>query len=267
MKHHILLIDDEQAVCESMAAFLADEGFGVKAFSNGADAIALVRQKTIPFSLALIDYHMPDMNGVEVIKQIRSYNRDLTILAFSGDDSAVAHNNSLESGALQFVAKDTVDAKLLGIIHRVCKEVEEKVKPLVIYDESANSKVIQSVGMIGCSLGLADVARQVLQFGPTDATVLIRGENGTGKEMVAKALHRNSPRALQNFVAINCGAISEALIESELFGYEKGAFTGATTAKIGKFQAANGGTIFLDEIGEMPPMLQVKLLRVGRHDL
>jgi DNA-binding NtrC family response regulator len=262
VKHNILLIDDDKAVRESMTAFLTDEGFYTKAVGSGSEGIALIRQQTIPFSLALIDYHMPEINGLEVIKQIRKYNPDLSLLAFSGDDSVAVHNGSLDSGALFFIPKEMADAKLLGVIHRICKEVEKKTKPLSVIDESANSKLIKSIGMIGVSNAMAEVAKQILKFGPTSESVFIRGENGTGKEMVARAIHQNSPRRLQRFIDINCGAISESLIESELFGHIKGSFTGANNDKVGKFQAANGGTIFLDEIGEMPYHLQVKLLRV-----
>lgn len=262
MKHNILLIDDEPSILTSMSGFLSDEGFFVKAVGSGSEGVALIRQKTIPVSLALIDYHMPYMNGVEVIKEIRKYNKDLSILAFSGDDSIQVHNESLDSGAIFFVSKETADAKLLGIIHRICKEIERNTKPLQISNPSKNFKMLEELGIIGASDKMAEVGKLIHKYGPTDETVLIRGENGTGKELVAKALHQNSKRALQRFIAINSTAIPENLIESELFGHEKGAFTGANNVKVGKFQAANGGTIFFDEIGDMPLHLQAKLLRV-----
>lgn len=262
MKHNILLIDDDAAILTSMTAFLTDEGFFVKAVQSGLEGIALIRQKTIPFSLALVDYHMPEMNGTEVIKEIRKSNKELAILAFSGDDSIKVHNESLDSGAIFFVSKETADAKLLGIIHRVCKEVERKSKPLVISNPSDNFKILSEFGIIGASVSMAEVARLIKKYASSEETVLIRGENGTGKELIAKAIHQSSARRLQKFIAINAGAIPESLIESELFGHEKGSFTGATHDKVGKFQAANGGTIFLDEIGDMPLQLQVKILRV-----
>lgn len=262
MKHNILLIDDDLAILKSMSDFLSDEGFFVKAVQSGSEGAALVRQKTIPFSLALIDYHMPQMNGIEVIKEIRKYNKELSILAFSGDDSIQVHNESLDSGAIFFISKETADAKLLGILHRICKEVERKIKPLVISNSSENFQLLNELGIVGASQKMAEVGRLVKKYGPTDETVLIRGENGTGKEIIAKAIHQNSYRRLQSFIAINSTAIAEDLIESELFGHERGAFTGANQSKIGKFQAANGGTLFFDEIGDMPMSLQVKLLRV-----
>lgn len=262
VKHNILLIDDDLRVLASTKAFLEQEGFFVKAVQNSDEGIALVRQNTIPFSLALIDFHMPGATGSEVIKKIREYNSNLTLLAFSGDDSTEVHNQTLDSGAIFFVLKDTPNAKLLGIIFRICQEVERKIKPLKIIDESENRKLIESVGMIGVSNHLADIAKQIIKYAPSLESVLICGENGTGKEKIAQALHKMSSRCHMPFIAVNCGAISKDIIESELFGHEKGSFTGASASKIGKFQAANGGTLFLDEIGEMPLSLQATLLRV-----
>lgn len=262
MQHNILLIDDDTGFRESMSAFLADEGFFVKAVSNGDEGAALVRQKVIPFSLVLVDYHMPDVDGPETIRQLKDLNPNLTILAFSGDDSVDAHNNSLNSGAVFFVEKDIGDAKLLGILHRACREVERKIKPVTISLHSENRKLIESVAMVGVSESMAEVARLIHKFGPSNDSVLIRGENGTGKEKVARAIHNYSPRSGKPFVAVNCAAIPENLIESEMFGHEKGAFTGAAKNRKGHFEAANGGTIFLDEIGDMPKHLQATLLRV-----
>lgn len=262
MKHNILLVDDDANFRMATSDFLKDEGFFVKAVETCSEAVAHIKQKTIPFSLALIDYHMPEMKGSDLIKELRELNPHLNLLGFSGDDTVESHNESLDSGALMFLSKDTENKKLLGIIHRVCREFERRNRPLSFADHSANRKLIESVGMIGMSEQLAEVAKQILKVSIFDHSVLIRGENGTGKEKVARAIHDNSRRRLGNFVGINCAAIPENLIESELFGHEKGAFTGAVAAKVGKFQLANNGTIFLDEIGEIPTSLQVKLLRV-----
>lgn len=262
MKHNILLIDDNAVFLRSMSEFLEQEGFLVRAVARGDEGVALVRQRIIPFSLALIDYHMPDMNGPQVIGQIKELDPALTILALSGDDSDQAHNTSLASGAIFFIEKDLGESKLLGILHRVCREVERRIKPVTVAPHSENRKLIESIGMIGVSEAMAEVARLTQHFGPSKDTVLIRGENGTGKEKVARAIHQYSPRRSKPFIAVNCAAIPESLIESELFGHEKGAFTGAMKFRRGYFEAANGGTIFLDEIGEMPRHLQATLLRV-----
>lgn len=262
MQHNILLVDDDAGFRGSMSAFLEDEGFFVRAVSSGDEGIALIRQKVIPFSLALVDYHMPDVQGPEAIRKLKELDPGLTVLALSGDDSIDAHNKSLDSGAVFFVEKDIGEAKLLGILHRACREVERRVKPVVIATHSENQKLIASVGMIGVSESMAEIAKLILKFGPSNDSVLIRGENGTGKEKVARAIHNHSQRSAKPFIAVNCAAIPENLIESELFGHEKGAFTGAARSRKGHFEAANGGTIFLDEIGEMPNHLQATLLRV-----
>lgn len=262
MKHNILLVDDDAVFRKAMGNFLEDEGFFVKSVSSGDEAIAVVRQKLIPFSLALIDYHMPDVKGPETIKKLKEYNPNLTVLGLSGDDSVNAHNDSLESGAVFFVEKDIGEAKLLSILHRACREVEKRTKPLTILSHSENQKLIESVAMIGVSEAMAEVARLIQKFGPSNDSVLIRGEMGTGKEKVARAVHNASNRANKPFVAVNLASISTGVFESELFGHEKGSFTGAAKDRTGYFESANGGTIFLDEIGELPKHLQASLLRV-----
>ncbi len=262
MKHNILLIDDDAAIRSSMKAFLEDEGFFVKAVESGDEAVALVRQRVIPFSLALVDYHMPGLKGPGVIAKLREYDSKIHLLGFSGDDGIDPHNESLDSGALMFVAKDIENEKLLGIVHRVCREFEKKNKAVELTSPSENRKLIQSLKIEGASDHLAESCRLVFRYAPSPQTVLIRGENGTGKERIAHALHDQSPWRLGPFISVNCGAIAAELIESELFGHEKGSFSGATAARVGKFQAANGGTLFLDEIGELPLHLQPTLLRV-----
>tara|TARA_B110001454_G_scaffold218991_1_gene249122 strand:- start:165633 stop:167024 length:1392 start_codon:yes stop_codon:yes gene_type:complete len=262
MKHNILLVDDDAVFRKAMGSFLEDEGFFVKSVSSGDEAIAIVRQKLIPFSLALIDYHMPDVKGPETIKKLKEHNPNLTVLGLSGDDSVDAHNDSLESGAVFFIEKDIGEAKLLSILHRACREVEKRTKPVSISSHSDNQKLIESIGMIGVSEAMAEVARLILKFGPSNDTVLIRGEMGTGKEKVARAIHSASSRANKPFIPVNLASISAGVFESELFGHEKGSFTGAAKDRTGYFEAANGGTLFLDEIGELPKHLQASLLRV-----
>lgn len=262
MKHYILFIDDNEKLLQSMQDFFDREGFIGKCVSTGHEGIALVRQKVFPFSVALVDYHLPDMNGAQVIARLREYDPDLIALGFSDDKSDPVHNMALDSGAISFINKDAGDPKLLGILHRHCREYERRKKPLTITTKSENQKLIDLMGMAGCSNDLAENARLAIKYAESDGTVLIRGENGTGKELIARAIKNHSRRRLMPYIIVNCAAIPVNLIESELFGHRKGAFTGATHDKAGKFSAANGGTIFLDEIGELDPNIQAALLRV-----
>lgn len=262
MKHHILLVDDDDLFRRAMSSFLQSEGFLLTAVASGEEAVALVRQGIEDYSLALIDYHMPGLNGVETIKALKLHNPDLIIYSLSGDDSNEAYNDALDSGAVFFVQKDISTEKLLGLLHRTCKAVEDKTKEIVVSKPTDNQVLIEKINMVGTSEHMAEVAKLVMKFAPLNETVLIRGENGTGKDKVAKALHAHSLRVKNPFIAVNCAAITESLIESELFGYVKGAFSGAIKDKIGFFEAAHGGTLFLDEIGELPKHIQSKLLRV-----
>lgn len=245
-----------------MSMFLKDEGYEVTVVSGGDEAVALVRQDVHQFSIALIDYHMPELSGHETIKQIKEYNSDLITYAFSGDDSEDAYQKSLDSGAAFFIQKDTSPVKLSGLLQRTCREIEAKTKIVEEVLPSDNRKIIETINMVGESSHLAEIAKLVQKYAPYNETVLVRGENGTGKEKIARAIHTHSARSKSPLIAINCAAITESLFESELFGYEKGAFTGANKSKVGLFEAAQGGTIFLDEIGDLPKHIQPKLLRV-----
>ena len=262
MKHNCMLVDDDPMIRKTVKAALEDDGFHVKAVANGYEAIAHIRQKTKPYSVIMVDRNMPEFSGPEVIQALLALDPSLTIVGFSCDDSDEAHNSSLESGALHFIRKDLGHNKLLGILHRLCRDVEKRQKKLEAVPDSERKSFIASVGMAGISGHLAEVASLIHKMAPAQDTVLIRGENGTGKEQVARALHSLSPRRFGPFITVNCAAIPKSLLESELFGHEKGAFTGAGVAKSGLFVAANGGTIFLDEIGDMPASSQAALLRV-----
>ena len=261
MKHVILFIDDNHVLRQSMAKFLEQKGFTPICAATGEDGIALVRQKINNFSIALVDYHLPDMTGAQVTARIRELNPDITILGFSDDRTDPVHNEALDCGAISFVNKDASDAKLLGIINRHCKEFERRTKPLTITGRANNHKLIESIKLTGCSNHLVEVTKLVLKYAISDFTVLIRGENGTGKERIARAIHEHSNRQKMPFIAVNCAAIPKDLIASELFGHVKGAFTGASGNKQGKFQAADHGTLFLDEVGDMSLDTQAALLR------
>lgn len=272
MNYKILIADDKPIVLRSFEDALANHLDITADFSKTtADVINKVEADPYGYAVILLDYHFEGeiLTGADLAKQLLDINPKLLILIMTGDDSADAPIASLRAGVKDFLQKGNDLSTTIEVIRNYCKMFDETRR--VITQQSSNrtrflknEKLISQIGMVGWSDDMANVANQVLQLSQSnsDSTVLINGESGTGKELVAKAVHNLSNRESKKFIAINCGAIPANLLESELFGHEKGSFTGATTKKIGKFQIANGGTIFLDEIGDMPLELQVKLLRV-----
>jgi DNA-binding NtrC family response regulator len=262
MKHGILLVDDDKNFLDSMSSFLKKEGYTVIACQSGDEAVAIIRQGLYPISIALVDYHMPEVSGAEVISKISAVNTNIVVYALSGDDSTEVFDKTLSSGANFFIPKNIGNLKLVSVLERAIREVEKKIKPIIIHSHNDNQSLIQSIGVVGVSESMAKVAHLVHRFAKSHESVLIRGQHGTGKESIARAIHCLSSRTNRPFVVVNCGSIPENLIESELFGHEKGSFTGATKTRKGHFESANGGTIFLDEIGELPKHVQTSLLRV-----
>lgn len=256
-----LIVDDEAELRKSVISILKTSMpnfvFRIDEASDGAEA--LTKYKSGNWDLVLMDVRMPNMNGLEALRLIKEHDpRTFVVLmtAHSNVQDAIA---SVKEGAYDYIEKPVQPDKLVQIVTRAA-EAREMVSRLAIsnpiFDDDIESE------FVGTSKKMRDVFDLIHRLCKVDTTVLIRGENGTGKELVARAIHYNSPRKSGALVAINCGAIPESLMESELFGHEKGAFTGAVERKIGKFQLANNGTIFLDEIGELRPDMQVKLLRV-----
>jgi len=263
MQHTILVVDDDKENLKFQKSLLESAGHAVHQAPNAQFAASLIAKNLGRYSLALVDYHMPEMMGDEATKLFQSIDRDLQVITISGDDSDEAFQKNLKAGSFLFLNRTISTQRLLSIVESYCKKFEERK---VCFDEISNpseaEKVIRSFGMVGASPHLAQVCSLIDRYSKSDSPVLIRGENGTGKERVAKAIHEKSKVARGPFVSVNCGAISENLIESELFGHTKGSFTGAIRDRAGHFREANNGTIFLDEIGDMPMSLQVKLLRV-----
>ncbi len=256
-----LIVDDEaelrKSVISILQSTLPDVEFLIEEASTGKEALDKVKLKT--WDLVLMDVKMPEMNGLEALAAIKDHDpRTFVVLmtAHSNLEDAVA---AIKDGAYDYVEKPVNPQRLTEIV-RKSLEARDLVSSLAfsnpIFDDDVESE------FVGSSHKMKEVFNLIYKLCKVDTTVLIRGENGTGKELVAKAIHFNSPRKSGSFTAINCGAIPESLMESELFGHEKGAFTGAIERKIGKFQIANNGTLFLDEIGELKPDMQVKLLRI-----
>ena len=253
----ILLVDDEPSARATMALLLKKRGHRV---SEAAEVGAAIKALAgTAFEVIVTDLRMPDGDGLDVLRAAKAHcpEADVILLtAYAGWESA---KEAIQLGAFDYFEKGREPDELL---HRIDRAVEDKA--LRRENENLRAQVRERFGlpgMIASSAQMAQVLDLVGRVAPTDATVLIRGESGTGKEVIAKALHHASPRAGGRFVAINCGALPETLLESEIFGHVKGAFTGAGTNKKGLFEEAHRGTLFLDEIGEMTPSLQVKLLR------
>jgi two-component system nitrogen regulation response regulator NtrX len=251
----ILIIDDEKNIRDSLVGILKDEGFQTITATNGAEGIATVKEE-VP-DLVLLDIWMPGMDGIQTLKKLRSIEPDLQIIMMSGHATIETAVTATKLGAYDFIEKPLSLDKLLVCIHNSLK-----VNKLVEENKSLKAQISRDYTIIGHSNVIQDLKEQIRIAAPTSGWVLITGENGTGKELVAQAIHRQSKRYDKPFIEVNCAAIPEDLIESELFGHEKGAFTGATNKRKGKFDLANEGTLFLDEIGDMSLKTQAKILRI-----
>jgi DNA-binding NtrC family response regulator len=257
-RFHILVVDDEPVQREMIGGFLKKQGFEVIAADSAERALEFFRQDA--FDLVLTDQKMAEMSGLELLQAVHTINAEtpvILITAFGTIEAAVA---ALKHGAIDYLTKPL---NLDELLYRI-RQVSDRYR--IINENRELREALQDrhriEGIIGESGPMLEVLSIVRRVAPSEATVLIRGESGTGKELIAKAIHFGSPRARGPLVKVNCAALPEALLESELFGHEKGAFTGALTSRQGRFELANGGTIFLDEIGDLPLHLQAKLLRV-----
>jgi len=253
----ILVVDDEQNIRRMLNRVLSSEGFIVKEAINGLEALKRLEEED--YSLVLLDLKMPNLNGIETLKKIREFDINLPIIMISAYGSISEAVEAMKLGALDYLIKPFDIEELKIIVERAIKQYELKVEN--IYYREEEEKRFNFDEIIGKSKAIKRVLEMVKSVSVTPATVLITGESGTGKELIARAIHKNSPGNNNPFVVVNCVAFSSHLLESELFGHEKGAFTGAISKRIGRFEMANGGTIFLDEIGEIDPFIQTKLLR------
>jgi len=255
MDEKILVVDDEDSIRTSLAGILEDEGFRVMYANDGITALEVLR-KDLP-DLVLLDIWMPRVDGIETLRQIKELYPSLAVIMMSGHGTIETAVKSTKMGAYDFIEKPLSLEKLL-----VC--VRNALGMMRLKDENDSLRVLAfgERQMTGTSPAMVKLKEQILLVAPSNASVLIAGENGTGKELVARSIHFHSQRKEKPFVEINCAAIPEELIESELFGHEKGAFTGAVSQKKGKFDLADGGTLFLDEIGDMSLKTQAKVLRI-----
>jgi two-component system NtrC family response regulator len=254
----ILVVDDEPTQLELVGGFLRRQGFEVAEAASGQAAVARFKQE--PFDLVLTDQRMPDLSGLEVLEAVRAASPDTAVVIMTAFGTIETAVSAVKAGAADYLAKPLNLDELLHRIH----QIQDRRRLLTENRElrAALAERHRVEGNIGESGAMQEVLSVVRRVAPSDATVLIRGESGTGKELIARAIHYASPRAARALVKVNCAALAESLLEAELFGHEKGAFTGAVAARKGRFELADGGSLFLDEIGDLPPHLQVKLLRV-----
>ncbi len=258
LKTRILIIDDDEPGRQIMELLLKKAGFEPVSAGNGEQGISMVRNKKP--DLVLVDLFLPDKSGIDILREIRQVNPELEVVVITGHASAETAVKAMKEGAFDYITKP-VNFEELKIV--IAKAIEkQRLMSENFYLRKQLQERFRFSSIIGDSLAMQRLFERMQRIVKTDSTVLISGESGTGKELVARALHHNGRRKGHAFVAVNCGSIPETLLESELFGHARGSFTGAVRDKIGKFEAANHGTIFLDEIGTMPMHLQAKLLRV-----
>ena len=256
----ILVVDDEASARSGLQRLLEDEGFTVDVAADGPSALAIAAESSP--DVVVTDLRMPGMDGVELMNRLHESHRDVPVIvatAFGDVSSAVA---AMRGGAEDFLTKPIDFDTLLVVVDRAIKRREMRVETENLRRQLREREGIGLSGLIGSSPAMQKVYRLARQVAPSRATVLVTGESGTGKGELARAIHEMSPRKKAPFVALHCAALAESLLESELFGHEKGSFTGADRRRVGRFEQADGGTLFLDEIGEIPAMTQVKLLRV-----
>lgn len=263
MQHTLLLVDDKSENLDFLRSVLKPQGYNILPAENVDYGLSLVKRYKGKLALALIDHNMPGKNGDEAIRLFKNIDPDLQCLTITGEPTEETIQKHMSAGSYSVLSRDLGVETLQSIVSSYCNRFEAKT---AVSEASPSgdekSRLIASHGLIGGSDHLAQLCQLIDRYAKTDESVLIRGENGTGKERVARAIHSHSVVADGPFVAVNCAAISEGVIESELFGHVKGSFTGAVRDRAGYFRDANGGTLFLDEIGDMPLSAQAKLLRV-----
>jgi len=255
MHKTILIVDDEESICQSLKGILSDEGYEAYTAKSGEECLAVI-DEILP-DLILLDIWLPGMDGIETLKGVKAKYPHIQVVMISGHATIESAVTSTKLGAFDFIEKPLSLEKVVLVADHALDLVRLEEENRLL-----RTKFKQDYELDGESESIRELKEIIDIISPTNAWILIMGENGTGKELVARSLHKKSKRANKPFIEVNCAAIPEELIESELFGHEKGAFTGATTKKRGKFDLANEGTIFLDEVGDMSLKAQAKILRI-----
>jgi two-component system, NtrC family, nitrogen regulation response regulator GlnG len=256
---NILLVDDDREVSRSLASLFDTEKFAFNFLEDGGEVSTFLQDHN-EVDLVLLDVNLPTLSGLEVLKQIRTIKESLPVVMISGFVSTENAIEAMREGAFEYLTKPFEIDKLISTVNKACGYNLQPTSIGPAVREEAAPTIADEI--IGKSPEIVEIAKLIGQVSKTDAAVLIFGDSGTGKELVARAIHRNSKRRNNAFLSVNCAALPETLLESELFGHEKGAFTGAYYKRIGKFEQADNGTLFLDEIGDMSMLTQSKLLRV-----
>ena len=255
MQEHILIVDDEKGILSALSGVLEDEGYTISTAGTGSEALKKIGNDTP--SVVLLDIWLPDIDGLDVLKEIKAAHKDIPVIVMSGHGTIETAVKATKLGAYDYIEKPLSMERVNLLISHAIKQ-----QNLELENVQLRRSVEKSEEIIGESIPMRQLKEQLRIVGASNSRVLITGENGTGKELVARSIHRESQRANKLFIAVNCAAIPETLIESELFGHEKGAFTGATSVQRCKFEIADSGTIFLDEIGDMSLNTQAKVLRI-----
>jgi two-component system, NtrC family, nitrogen regulation response regulator GlnG len=255
----VLVADDEESICVVISTALTQSGHEVETVGTGGDAIAALIGGD--FDVAILDVRLPDMSGLDVLARIREVNPSATIIVITAQNTMSNAIEAMKRGAFNYLTKPFDLDEVRALVARA-SEMHELTRTVGRIRTEVGERYEPGVTLVGTSTAMQEIFKTIGRVAKSDATVLIRGESGTGKELIARAIHSHSSRWSGPFVALNCSAIPRDLLESELFGHERGAFTGASERRLGRFETAAGGTLFLDEIGDMPVELQVKLLRV-----
>ncbi len=253
---NLLIVDDEQHVRESLSRWFEEDGYRVSTAASGKEALARLGRER--FDVVISDIKMPGMDGLELLQRIREVDSDVAVILVTAYASVATAVRALKEGAYDYLVKPFDPEELTRVVEKACEKIRLQQENAALKERLAGD-VPELI--TGPSRVMQELIELVDTVAPTDATVLIRGESGTGKELVARRIHAKSERIFGPLVTVNCGALPEGVLESELFGHEKGAFTGAVARRQGKLELADGGTLFLDEIGEIPLKVQVELLR------